>query len=105
VIDEFDVERFDDAAAAWWIRQRADTGHEHRGDASEMVAELQQELHPVRQLRHELTPYFVLGEPVRGPYLYRWDLEPGLRDAEELLIAAGRLPAVGARLVGTRLAA
>jgi SAM-dependent methyltransferase len=102
VIDEFDVERFDAAAAAWWIGQRAATGREHRHDASEMVAELRHELHPVRRLREELTPYFTLGEPVREPYLHRWDLEPGLRDAEELLIAAGRLPAVGARLVGTR---
>jgi hypothetical protein len=47
-------------------------------------------------------PYFILGEPVPGPYLHRWELAPGLRDAEVHLIAAGRLPAVGARLVGTR---
>ena len=38
-----------------------------------------------------------------GPYLHRWNLEAGLRDAEESLIARGRLPATGARLIGTRL--
>ena len=42
--------------------------------------------------------------PVPGPYLHRWNLETGLRDVEERLIAAGRLPALGARLVGERRA-
>ena len=45
---------------------------------------------------------FALGEPVPGPYLHRWALEAGLRDAEERLIAAGRLPVTGARIVGRR---
>jgi SAM-dependent methyltransferase len=102
VVDEFDVERLDEAAATWWLGQRAATGHEHPGDAATMVAELQQDLHPLERLRAELGRSFALAEPVRGPYLYRWHLEPGLRDPEVLLIAAGRLPAVGARLVGTR---
>jgi SAM-dependent methyltransferase len=104
VLDEFDVERLDAAAAGWWIAQRAATGCEHPHDAAAMVTELQRELHPVRTLRAELAPFFELSEPVRGPYLHRWKLEPGLRDAEELLIAAGHLPAAGARLVGTRRA-
>jgi hypothetical protein len=45
---------------------------------------------------------FDVGEPVRGPYLYRWDLDPGLRPVEERLVGAGDLPATGARLVGVR---
>jgi hypothetical protein len=42
--------------------------------------------------------------PVPGPYLHRWNLGAAWRDAEERLIAAGRLPAIGARLVGLRRA-
>jgi SAM-dependent methyltransferase len=102
VVDEFDVERLDDVAVRWWTGQRAATGREH-GEHTENIAAMRHHLHPVRRLRDELSPFFELAEPVRGPYLHRWDLDPGLRDAEELLIAAGRLPAVGARLVGTRL--
>ena len=37
-----------------------------------------------------------------GVYLHRWHLPPGLRENEERLIGAGRLPATGARLVGVR---
>jgi SAM-dependent methyltransferase len=97
VVDEFDVERFDERAARWWIEQRA---AEH--EPGEMIAGLREHLHPVRLLRQALAPWFALGEPVRGPYLHRWDLPPGLRGAEEELIAAGELPATGARLVGVR---
>jgi hypothetical protein len=35
----------------------------------------------------------------RGPYLYRWDLPPGLRGAEEQLIAEGQIPATGGRFI------
>jgi hypothetical protein len=59
-------------------------------------------LHRVSAVGDALAGDFALGDPVPGPYLHRWDLDPGLREAEELLIAAGRLPATGARLVGTR---
>jgi hypothetical protein len=39
---------------------------------------------------------------VRGPYLYRWEIDPALRAEEETLIAAGAIPATGARLIATR---
>lgn len=100
VIDEFDVERFDERAARWWQERHA--GEEH-GDPSSVVRDLRGHLHPVELLRDELSAAFALGEPVRGAYLHRWDLPPGLRDAEERLIAEGALPATGARLVGRRL--
>ncbi len=102
VIDEFDVERFDERAARWWTGQRAAAGVEPPRDVSETVADLQAHLHPVGRLRDALSGAFALGRPVRGAYLHRWDLEPGLRGVEERLIASGRLPATGARLVGTR---
>jgi SAM-dependent methyltransferase len=94
VIDEFDVARFDDRAARWWLG--------HSGHEADMLEGVRDHLHPVARLCAALDPWFALGEPVPGPYLHRWDLPPGLREAEERLIAAGELPAVGARLVGVR---
>jgi SAM-dependent methyltransferase len=102
VVDEFDVARLDEAAARWWLEQRALLGRDHARHPAEIVAELRKHLHPLRRLGEELSPFFALGLPVRGAYLHRWELDPALRDAEEELIAAGRLRAVGARLVGTR---
>jgi SAM-dependent methyltransferase len=100
VIDEFDVARYGEREAAWWLEHRGEHDHPHS-----MVAELRHHLHPLARLRAELTPWFELGEPVPGPYLYRWDLPLGLREAEEALIAAGELAATGARLIGRRRAA
>jgi SAM-dependent methyltransferase len=100
VLDEFDVERYDETAARWWLARR-----ERQGDqppAAELVPALRAHLHTVSTLRDVLSEWFELEEPVRGPYLYRWDLPPGLRAAEEDEIAAGRLPATGARLIGSR---
>jgi SAM-dependent methyltransferase len=102
VVDEFDVALIDDAALAWWSAQRAAQGHDHPADPVAMLAEMRAHLHPLDRLRDVLGRGFRLSETERGPYLHRWHLEPGLRDAEEQLIAAGRLPVVGARFVGTR---
>jgi SAM-dependent methyltransferase len=97
VIDEFDVARFDERAARWWLAQREDPD-----DHAELIAGLRDHLHPVARLREALAPHFELGEPVRGPYLYRWDMPRDVRQAEVEAIAAGDLPATGARLVGVR---
>jgi SAM-dependent methyltransferase len=96
VIDEFDMDRFDEVAAGRWLDQRGETG-----DPAAIVA-AHDDLHPVRVIRTELSPWFEVGEPVPGPYLYRWDLPDGLRGAEEEQIARGALPATGARLIGRR---
>jgi SAM-dependent methyltransferase len=96
-VDEIDVDRLDERAARWWL--------EHSGHArqpAELVADMRGHLHSLARLNAALGAWFELGEPVRGAYLHRWNLPPGLRDHEERLIAAGELPAVGARLVGVR---
>jgi SAM-dependent methyltransferase len=102
VVDEFDVDRYDERAARWWLEQRAADGHEHERGPGEMVAELRAHLHSLDGVREALAPWFSLEEPVRCAYLHRWYLPPGLLGAEEQLIASGELPATGARLVGTR---
>lgn len=101
IVDEVDVERFDERAARWLIEQRG-PAHEKHGDPKALVADLRAHLHTLNRIRGALDEWFAVGEPVRGPYLYRWELPPGLREPEEQLIAAGRLPATGARLLGTR---
>lgn len=122
VIDEFDVEAVDERAVGWWVHQRAaagyepggdghggdephahdHAGHDHAGDPAAIVAELRSHLHAWSRIESELSPYFLLGPPVRGAYLYRWDLDPALREVEEHGIAGGLLPATGARTVGVR---
>jgi SAM-dependent methyltransferase len=102
VVDEFDVGRFDDRAAAWQIAQRKAAGIDHPDHNAGWSSDLRHHMHPVATIRAALAPAFDLGEPVPGPYLYRWDLHPALRAVEEALIAAGELPATGARMVGTR---
>jgi SAM-dependent methyltransferase len=102
VIDEFDVERFDDRAAQWTAAQRTAAGYELHDDPADWPAHLREHLHPLADIRAALASGFAFGEPVRGAYLYRWDLDPALRAVEERLVADGALPATGARLVGIR---
>ena len=99
-IDELDVDRYDERAVEWWLHQRRAAGHEHDHDGAGILAGMRDHIHPLDAVRKALAPHFALGEPVRGPYLHRWHLPPGLRENEERLIGAGRLPAVGARMVG-----
>lgn len=102
IVDEFDVERFDERAASWLMEHRRKAGHETHSDPQAIVADLRGHLHSLDRIRAALDEWFDLGEPVRGAYLHRWELPPALRDPEEELIAGGHLPAVGARIVGTR---
>jgi hypothetical protein len=59
-------------------------------------------IHGLDAVRAALDEWFEVGEPVRGPYLHRWYLPHSLRETEVELLAAGELPAIGARLVGVR---
>jgi SAM-dependent methyltransferase len=97
VVDEVDFERVDERAARWWLDRRGDAAH-----TLEDIARAREHMHPLARVREALAPHFAVGEPVRGPYLYRWDLPPGLREVEEALIAGGELPATGARFVSRR---
>jgi SAM-dependent methyltransferase len=102
VIDELDVDRLDERAVSWWLDRRRAAGEDVAKRPADVVADLRDHIHPLGDVLEALEPWFSLGEPLRGPYLHRWELPPGLRGIEERLIAAGRLPATGARLVGTR---
>jgi SAM-dependent methyltransferase len=97
VVDEFDVGAYDERAARWWL-SHAD--HEHTPD--QLVADLRGHLHSVPTITRELARWFEVGEPVRGAYLYRWEIDPALRGEEEQRIAAGAIPATGARFIATR---
>jgi SAM-dependent methyltransferase len=102
IVDEFDVERFDERAARWLLGQWAAVEREETHDATGLVAALREHIHPVALIAETLASVFAVGEPVRGPYLHRWYLPPGLLSAELDRIAAGDVPATGARFVATR---
>jgi SAM-dependent methyltransferase len=106
VVDEIDVDALDERAARWWLAQRTalgEEGHEHHPqDPAGLVADMRGHIHALTALRASLDEWFALGEPVRGPYLHRWHLPLSLREAEVEQLAAGALPAMGARFVGIR---
>jgi SAM-dependent methyltransferase len=102
LVDEFDVERFDERAATWLVERWRELGRDHDREPADLVAELRDELHPLAALQDALAAAFELSMPIRGSYLYRWYLHDGLRATEEELIVAGELPAVGARFSGVR---
>jgi SAM-dependent methyltransferase len=105
VVDEIDVERYDERATGWWLAQRRTLGAGHEdADPSGMLKTLRDHIHPLAEVCAALAPYFEIGQPVRGAYLHRWELLPSLLDTEVELIARGLLPATGARLVALRRA-
>jgi SAM-dependent methyltransferase len=101
IVDEFDVACVDERAARWRLAHDPSAAHGH-AEPAEVVAELRAHIHALPRLRESLDPWFELEDVVRGPYLHRWNLPPGLRAAEERAIAAGELPVTGARILGTR---
>lgn len=102
VIDEFDVSALDERAAEWWLGQRRAAGADNQHDAESLIEFMRDHVHALGSVLESLAPHFAMGAPVPVPYLHRWNLEPGLRDDEERLIATGSLPATGARLVARR---
>jgi SAM-dependent methyltransferase len=103
VIDEIDIERYDERAASWWLGQRLALGCRHEEqDPVRLLEGLRDHIHALSNINAALQPYFELGEPVRGAYLHRWGLQAGLREAEVDLIADGLLRAVGSRQIARR---
>jgi SAM-dependent methyltransferase len=102
VVDEMDVAAFDRRAADWWLRQQAAHGEASHKSADELVEEHRAHLHPLDAILETLAGWFTFGAPVRGPWLYRWNLGESFRLAEETLIASGEIPAIGARIVAIR---
>jgi 2-polyprenyl-3-methyl-5-hydroxy-6-metoxy-1,4-benzoquinol methylase len=105
VIDELDIDRYDERAIRWWTSQRHALGvgeDEHEHDPSGILDHLRAHIHPLETMCAALASHFELGKPIPGPYLHRWELRPSLCEAEVDLIANGLLPAVGVRLIATR---
>jgi ubiquinone/menaquinone biosynthesis C-methylase UbiE len=98
VVDEFAVEHLDERASAWWLRHAG----EHDHDPAHHVAHMREHLHSLAHIREQLAPWFDLSEPIPGAYMYRWKIDPALRDEEETMIAAGAMPATGARFIAVR---
>ncbi len=97
IVDELDVDRVDHRAAAWLI---AHSEHEHAKTPAALIADVRAHIHPLGELREALeTAGFELGPIAHGAYLYRWRQPPSGEDEERAAIAAGELPAVGARFV------
>jgi SAM-dependent methyltransferase len=97
VVDEFDIARFEGAAAEWWSDR-----HEKHPHPGETASALRGHLHPIPTIREHLGGRFALSPISRGPYLYRFQLSERMRAEEERAIAEGRMPATGARFIGTR---
>lgn len=103
VIDELDIDRYDERATGWWLAQRQTLGTAHSDtDPAQLIAYLREHIHPLATVCAALAPYFEIGQPVRGAYLHRWELRASLVQIETELIADGLLPATGARLVAIR---
>jgi SAM-dependent methyltransferase len=103
VVDEIDIDRYDERAIRWWSSQRQALGvDEHEHEPSDVLGHLREHIHPLERMLAALAPHFDFGQPVPGPYLHRWELRPSLYAAEVDLIASGLLPAVGCRLIATR---
>jgi SAM-dependent methyltransferase len=101
VLDELDVDRFDERAGRWWLEHRQD-GEDRFATPDELLEFLRHHCHPLSVVLGALGDWFELAPPARGAYLYRWQLPIALRASEEQLIAGDRLPATGARIVGVR---
>jgi SAM-dependent methyltransferase len=101
IVDEFAKELFvERSTAAWYWRQRND-GSDFEGWLSAWIDD-HAEMHPFASIHAELEQQFAERHLARVPYLYRYDLEPGIEPAERALIAQGDIAPTGIRYVGER---
>ena len=103
LLDEFDVSTLDERAATWWLAQRRARSGEEPETPAELIETMRAKVVSIERLQAALAPFFELGEPLRGAYLYRWKLDESLQAAENDLIARGELPRTGVRIVARRL--
>jgi SAM-dependent methyltransferase len=104
LLDEFDAAALDERAAAWWLEQCRARGDEQAETPPEAVATMRAKVHSIDRLARVLAPYFEVGDPRRGLYLYRWKLDESVRPEEERLVSAGELPPTGVRIIARRRA-
>jgi SAM-dependent methyltransferase len=102
LIDEFDVSALDEHAAAWWLEQRRARGGDEPETPAELIKSMRGKVHAIELVVDALAPWYEVGEPLRGTYLYRWKLDESVRPLEERLIAAGELPRTGVRIIARR---
>jgi SAM-dependent methyltransferase len=102
VIDEMDVAAFDRRAAAWWLGRQAARGEAPDKTPEQLVEEHRAHLHPLAAILEALGDWFTVGTPIRGTWLFRWNLGEEYRAEEEALIASGQIPAMGARVIAIR---
>jgi 2-polyprenyl-3-methyl-5-hydroxy-6-metoxy-1,4-benzoquinol methylase len=103
IVDELDLDRLDSRATEWRAAQLRFAGTEDAHDPDQVLEMMRAHIHPLRAVCAALdSAGFAVGEPVRGTYLYRWHVPVETRALEERLVGEGRLPAVGARMVGIR---
>jgi len=102
IVDEFDVERLDERAAEWWLTQRRALGSPREETPAEHVAMMREHIHPVSRLAEELAPWFDVGAPVPGPYLYRRHPRLGAAPSRGGADRRRRAARTGVRLVAVR---
>jgi SAM-dependent methyltransferase len=104
VVDEFRTELLGGATARWYHGRLRRAGRS-RPSFDEWLAgwrHHRDHLHPSADLLRSVEDRFVKRRLEFGPYLYRWDLPPGVKAEETELIATGAIEATGLRYVGAR---
>jgi SAM-dependent methyltransferase len=103
LLDEFDISMLDERAAEWWLAQRRARGGDDHETPAELIETMRTKVQSIERITAALAPFFEIGHPLRGTYLYRWKLDESLRPLEEELVAKSELPRTGVRIVARRL--
>ena len=73
VVDEFDVDAYDERAAVWWLEHAGDDARRPPTTSPRCASTCTRWPTSARSSR----AWFDVGEPVPGAYLYRWHIDPG----------------------------